>query len=171
MQRYSIVLADALFQIGVGVISTVLYLDEQLPQTLLCPKILSPFRTLLPDSVLPCQDTHIPKCFANSRRRFRCEVMFENQHTFVGSTQCLHLHSFCATDTSSGLATVVILTRVLRWRLGEFITREWTCFWFLFCDVVCDSWIARLNGTFCIIAATCVPFASLQPSIPTHKVA
>jgi hypothetical protein len=49
---------------------------------------------------------------------------------------CSHLHSFCATGVSSGLATRVTSNRVWRGRLGESITWSWTCFWFNFCTVV-----------------------------------
>jgi hypothetical protein len=37
--------------------------------------------------------------------------MFENEHMFCS---CSHLHNFCATGGSSGLATRVILTRMSR---------------------------------------------------------
>jgi hypothetical protein len=52
------------------------------------------------------------------------------------NTPCSHLHSFCATGVSSGLATGVALTRAWRGRLGESITRGWTCFWYHFCTVL-----------------------------------
>jgi hypothetical protein len=59
-------------------------------------------------------------------------------HVLLISTPCSHLHSFCATGVSSGLATRVTLTRMSRGRLGESITRRWTCFWFPFCIIVRD---------------------------------
>jgi hypothetical protein len=86
----------------------------------------------------------IAKCFTNSSKRIRCEVMFENEHTF-GSwiTPCSYLHSFCATGVSSGLATRATLIQVSRGRFGESITRGWTCFWFYFCIAVLDCyWVA-----------------------------
>jgi hypothetical protein len=57
-------------------------------------------------------------------------------HLLLVNTPCWHLHSFCATGVSSGLATRATLTRVSHGRLGEPITRGWTCFWFNFCTVV-----------------------------------
>jgi hypothetical protein len=54
----------------------------------------------------------ISKCFTNNKR-FRCEVIFENEHVL----------RFCATGTSSGLATKFSLARV-SW--------DRTCFWFVF---------------------------------------
>jgi hypothetical protein len=41
---------------------------------------------------------------------------------------CLHLHIFCATGMSSGLATRVTLTQMSQGRLGEAITQQRTCF-------------------------------------------
>jgi hypothetical protein len=43
-------------------------------------EILLPVCVLLSSSVLPSQDI-IVKCFTNSSKRFRCEIMFENEHT------------------------------------------------------------------------------------------
>jgi hypothetical protein len=66
--------------------------------------------------------------------------MFENEHTFCS---WIHLAQLLRNCMSSGLATRVTLTRGSRGRLGEFITRGWTCFWFYFCTVVRDfCWVA-----------------------------
>jgi hypothetical protein len=55
----------------------------------------------------------IAKCFMNRSKRFRREIMFENEHTFYSS-----LHYVCTcTALRSGLATRATLTRVLRGRL------------------------------------------------------
>jgi hypothetical protein len=56
LQSYPVVAADALLEIGTAVISAVLSLF--------------------------LVRTRIAKCFTNSNKRFRCEVMFENEHTF-----------------------------------------------------------------------------------------
>jgi hypothetical protein len=40
-------------------------------------------------------------------------------HVLLVNTPCLHLHSFCATGVSSGLATRVTLTRVSRGEVGR----------------------------------------------------
>jgi hypothetical protein len=61
-------------------------------------------------------------------------------HVLLANTPRSHLHSFCATGVSSGLATRVTLTRVSRGRLGEFITWGWTCFWCHFCTAVRDCY-------------------------------
>jgi hypothetical protein len=64
-QSYSVVAADALFEIGMAVIYTRLSLDGDLSQTnkqtnkhFLCSEILLPFCALLSYPILPCQDKH-----------------------------------------------------------------------------------------------------------------
>jgi len=55
----------------------------------------------------------IVMCFTEGIKRFRCKVMFENEHTLCSwMWPCSHLHNVCATGVSSGLATKVTLTRV-----------------------------------------------------------
>jgi hypothetical protein len=79
----------------------------------------------------------IVKCFTNSSKRFRCEVTFENEHSF-----CSWIHhvrtctAFVPLAWAAALVTRVTLTRVSRGRLGENVTQGWTCFWFHFCTVV-----------------------------------
>jgi hypothetical protein len=52
--------------------------------------MLLPIRILSSYSVLPCQDgLLIAKCFTKSNKRFRWEVMLENEHTF-----CSWIHVF-----------------------------------------------------------------------------
>jgi hypothetical protein len=88
LQPYPVVTADALLEIGTAVISAVLSLDEHLSQTntSCVPKFCY-------QSVYCCFIRHflvrirIAKCFTNSSKRFRCEVMLENEHTF-----CLWKH-------------------------------------------------------------------------------
>jgi hypothetical protein len=81
LQPYSVVAADALFEIGTAVISAVLSLNEILSQT-------NTFRvpTFCYQSVyciVRCflVGIRIATCFTNSSKRFRCEVMFENVYT------------------------------------------------------------------------------------------
>jgi hypothetical protein len=78
--------ADALREIGTIAISDVLWIDEHLSQTntYCVPKCC-------------CQSVYcyhiqyfvvrilILKYFTNSRKRFRCEVIFDNNHTFCSS--------------------------------------------------------------------------------------
>jgi hypothetical protein len=62
----------------------------------------------------------ITKFLTKNSRRFRCEVMFENEHTFFfRENATVNLHSFCATDVSSGLATRVTLNWESWKRFGE----------------------------------------------------
>jgi hypothetical protein len=94
------------------------------------PEILLPVGELLSYSVL-----------VRIRIAMRSNVRHWTHVLFV-NTACSHLHSFCATGVSSGLATRVTLTRVSRCSL-ESITGGWTCFWFNFCTAVRDCcWIA-----------------------------
>jgi hypothetical protein len=58
--------------------------------------------------------------------------MSENQHILLVNTPFPNTNSFCATGTSSGLATRVTMIQVFQWRLGESTTSKWTCFWFHF---------------------------------------
>jgi hypothetical protein len=60
----------------------------------------------------------------------RLNPFFENssQKQMLVNTSCSHLHSFCASSVSSGLATRVTLTAVSWGKLGDSITRGWTCF-------------------------------------------
>jgi hypothetical protein len=77
----------------------------------------------------------IAKCFTNSCKWFRWEVMFENEHTFCLWIRFSPVHSFCAAGTSIGLATTVT-TIVSRWRLVQSVTWWWTRFWVHFYAVV-----------------------------------
>jgi hypothetical protein len=60
----------------------------------------------------------IAKCFTNSSKPFRCEVVFENEHVLLAKTPCSYLHSVCATGMSSGLATD---------DLDLSVTGDWEC--------------------------------------------
>jgi hypothetical protein len=53
----------------------------------LYPEILLPVGALLSYTVLV--RIRIAKCFTNSRKQFRCEVMFKNEHTMFGPAQLL----------------------------------------------------------------------------------
>jgi hypothetical protein len=85
---------------------------------------------------------HTATRFTNSRKWFWCKVMFENEHTLcLWFAPCLHLHSFCETVKSSGLAT--------GWPWLEYqgrgwqnITQLWMHFWFHFCTAVCACYWA-----------------------------
>jgi hypothetical protein len=83
LQPYSVVAADALLDIGTAVISAVLSLDEHSSQrnTSCVPKFcyLPVYYHLIPYFLVRIR---IAKCFNNSSKRFRCEVMFEDEHTF-----------------------------------------------------------------------------------------
>jgi hypothetical protein len=68
---------------------------------LLCPEMLLPVGVLFLIRYILVR-IRIAKCFTNSSKRFRCEVMFENEHAFC---LCSHLFSVCATGVSIGLAT------------------------------------------------------------------
>jgi hypothetical protein len=77
-----IVAADALLEIGTAVISDALSPDEHLSQTnISC--VLKCYQSVY-CCLIRCLFVTIrtAKCFANSSKRFRCEVMFENEHTF-----------------------------------------------------------------------------------------
>jgi hypothetical protein len=83
LQPYPVVAADALLEIGTAVISAVLSLDEHLSQT--NTSCVPKFRY---QSVYCCLIRYFlvrirnAKCFTNISKQFRCEVMFENEHTF-----------------------------------------------------------------------------------------
>jgi hypothetical protein len=62
------------------------------------------------------------KCFANSSEQHRWAVRFEN--VLLMKKRCSHLHSFCATVLSIGLATKATLIRVPKGRLGESVRRD-----------------------------------------------
>jgi hypothetical protein len=63
-------------------------------------------------------------------------------HVLLVNT-CSHLHSFCAPDVSSGLATRITFIQVSWGRFGKSITRGLTFLWFYFCAVVRDCyWFA-----------------------------
>jgi hypothetical protein len=79
LQLYPVAAANALLEIGTAVIS----LDEHLSQTdtSCVPKFC--FQSVYCCLVRYCLvRIRIAKCFTNSSKRFRCEVMFENEHTF-----------------------------------------------------------------------------------------
>jgi hypothetical protein len=139
LQAYPIVAVDALLEIGTDVILVALSLDDHLLQTN-TPSRHFVYCCLTRNFLVR---THIAKCFTNSSRRFRCEIMFENEwtHVLLMNTPCLHLHRFCTTGVSSGLATGVTLILVWRGTLEETVTWEWTCLisflyrsiWLLYC--------------------------------------
>jgi hypothetical protein len=76
LQPYPLVATDALFEIGTAVISDVLSLDEHLSQTnTSCVPKFCLIRYFL-------VRISFAKYFTNSNKRFRYEVMLENEHTF-----------------------------------------------------------------------------------------
>jgi hypothetical protein len=139
LQPYPVVAADALLEIGTAVISAVLSLDEHLSQTdtSCVPKLCyqSVYCCLIRYFIVQMR---IAECFTNSSKISILSNIQEWTHVLLVNSPCSHLHSFCATGVSSGLATRMTFTRVLRGRLGESITRGWTCFWFHFCTIVRD---------------------------------
>jgi hypothetical protein len=56
----------------------------------------------------------------------------ETTRFLLANTPCSHLHSFCGTGVSNGLAKRMTLTRASRGRLGESTARGWTSFCFDF---------------------------------------
>jgi hypothetical protein len=91
-------------------------------QTLLCPEMLLPVGVLLSHLVLSCQHTH---CYMVHKQQ-QMISMWRNVREWADilllNISCSHLHSFCATGVSSGLATMATLTRVSQGRLGEYGT-------------------------------------------------
>jgi hypothetical protein len=86
------------------------------------------------------------KCFMNSSSKlFRCEVVYENGHTFGSWT-----HHFLATAVNTGLATRVTLTRVWRGKLGESVTQGWTAADSFLCCSMLLSLGCVFNGALCI---------------------
>jgi hypothetical protein len=83
LQKYPVVAANALLEIGTAVISAVLSLDEHLSQinTSCVPKCCyqSMYCCLIRYFLVRIR---IAKCFTNSSKLFQCEVLFENEHTF-----------------------------------------------------------------------------------------
>jgi hypothetical protein len=79
LHQCPVVAADARLATGTAVISALLSLDHHLSHT-----STSRVRKLYYQSVCRCFTQHLPaytriaKCFTNSSRRFRCEVMFAN---------------------------------------------------------------------------------------------
>jgi hypothetical protein len=140
LQPYPVVAVDALLEISTALNSAVLSFDGHLSQTntSCVPKFCYQSVYCLIRYILV--RISIAKCFTNSSKRFRCEVMFENEHTFCSWIH--HVHSFWANGVSSGLVTSVTLTRVSQVRLGKNITRRWTCLWFHFCTAVIDCFWA-----------------------------
>jgi hypothetical protein len=96
MQKYPVVATDVLLEVGTAVFS----LDEHLSQT-----NTSCFPKFYYQSVYYCLIRYlfarirIAKCFMNSSKRFRCEVMFENEHTF-----CSSIHRVCICTDFAQLA-------------------------------------------------------------------
>jgi hypothetical protein len=83
------------------------------------------------------------KCFTNNKTISERINIRGWTHVLLVNTSCSHLHSFCATGVSSGLATRATLTRVSRSRMGQTIYTVWTCFWFNFCILLRDCfWLS-----------------------------
>jgi hypothetical protein len=76
---YPVVAADAQLSIGTAVISAVFPLDEHWSQTRHKFCYQSVYSCLIRHFLLRIR---IAKCFTNSSKRFRYEVMFENEHMF-----------------------------------------------------------------------------------------
>jgi hypothetical protein len=142
----------------------------------LCPDILLPVGVLLSYLVLLYQDTHCYMLHEQQQTISMRSNVQELTHVLLMNTPCSHLYSFCASGLSSDLATRVTLTRVSRGRLGESITRGWTCFWFHFCTIVRDCfWGCVLNGTLCRIASIlkmettkCPPYSHRCESLKSY---
>jgi hypothetical protein len=78
-----ILVADALLEIGTAVISVVLLLGEHLSQTnTSCVPKFCYYLVYCCLMRYVLVRIHIAKCFTNSNKRFRREVMFENEHKF-----------------------------------------------------------------------------------------
>jgi hypothetical protein len=82
LHPYPVIVADALLEIGTAVVSAVSSLDEHLSETnISCvPKFWNQSVYCLIRYFLV--RIRIAKCFTNRSKRFRCEVIFENEHTF-----------------------------------------------------------------------------------------
>jgi hypothetical protein len=111
----------------------------------LCPKILWPVG-VLSHSVLPCQDTHCQMLHKQQQTTLMLSNIRECTQVLLVNTQCLHLHTFCATSVSSGLATRVTLTSVT----GEVRKSKKTWMDLHFCTVVreflgCSKWNTLYN--------------------------
>jgi hypothetical protein len=89
LQLHPAVAADALPQIGTAVVSAVMSLYEHLSQayTFCVPKFC--YQSVHCLIWYFFMRTLISKCFINSRKLFRCKVMFKNENTF-----CSWIHHF-----------------------------------------------------------------------------
>jgi hypothetical protein len=76
--------------------------------------------------------------------------VLERTHVLLGITPCFHMHSFCATCVSSGLATRVTLTRVLQERSESLLHSGRPVAHFILCRIMCLMMGCILNGTSCI---------------------
>jgi hypothetical protein len=105
----------------------------------LCPEILVPVGVLLYYSALRCQDTHCYILHEQQQTISMRSNVREWTHVQLVTTPCSHLHSFCATGVSSGLATRVTLTRVSWGRLEESITKGLNLLLMLLLH--CSTWL------------------------------
>jgi hypothetical protein len=70
----------------------------------------------------------------------------ETTHFLLVNIPCSHLHNFCATGVSGGLATRVTLTRVSRVKFWNYFTSGQNCFLFYFRTEVRGCWFALCSG-------------------------
>jgi hypothetical protein len=113
-----------------------------------CPDILLPVG-VLSYSVLSCRDVHCWMLHEQQQTISMRSNVREWTHVLLVNTQCSHLHSFCATGMSSGLATMVTLTSVM----GEVWRVYYTGVDLLLISFLCRSaWLLLgcvLNSTSC----------------------
>jgi hypothetical protein len=92
LQPYPVVASDALLEICTAVIWDILSLDEHLSQTNTFCASKFCYQSLYCFLVLYfIVRMSIAKCFTNGDKRCRCEVMFENEHTFCSWIHHVHI--------------------------------------------------------------------------------
>jgi hypothetical protein len=145
----------------------------------LCPEILLPVCVLLSYSILSCQDTRCLMPREQQKTISMLSTVREWTHVLHANTPCSHLHSFCATGVSRGLATMVTLTRVSRGKLSR-VHYTWL-------DPILVSFLYRstwlrlgcvLNGTPCTcksymdkpVIIFVVFWVVQRPFIPKHSI-
>jgi hypothetical protein len=149
LQAYHVVAADALLEIGTAVISAFLSLDEHLSQTntSCVPKFCYQSVYCFPIRYFLVRIRLLNASRTATDVSMRINIR-EWTHVLLVITSYSHLHSYCATVMSSGLAIRVTLTWMSWRRFGESITGGGgTFFWFNFCCVVlsCSSLIIDCN--------------------------
>jgi hypothetical protein len=131
LQPYTVAAGDAPLEISTTVITAVLSLDEHLSQSnISCvPKCCY-------QSVYCCIIRHflvrtrIAKCFTNSSKQFRCEVIFENEHTYCSWIHHVRTRTALRNWREQRLSNKFDPDLSVTGRLGESITPRWT--WLIF---------------------------------------